>query len=203
MKTPRKLSAFTLIELLVVISIIAILASFAVPAVTGALVKGQMIQSVNNGRQLQQLTQINALDSTTTGDASIIGWPASNSWQNWVGGLANSVSQNDVARLFSAAGVIATWPNGGTAPDKSAFNVYQVTEASGGDTVFLTTANWIMPITGNGPALVKTSLPYGDKGFVVIRKGGDAQPFLGRQAGNASNFFGSGVDKVAGVPTPQ
>jgi len=202
MKTPRKFSAFTLIELLVVISIIAILASFAVPAVTGALAKGQMMQSVNNGRQIQQLTQINALDATTTGDATIIGWPGNISFTSWIGSLTNSISTNDVARLFSAAGVIASWT--GTSIDKSAFKVYQVSEASGGDTVFLTTANWTAPGSGgSGTALVKSDLPYGDKGFVVVRKGGDAQPYLSKQATRADTFFGSTTNALTGIPAAQ
>lgn len=51
MKT-RSQSAFTLIEMLVVISIIAVLAAFAVPALTSALTKGQMTGTMNNARQL-------------------------------------------------------------------------------------------------------------------------------------------------------
>ncbi len=48
----RKHSAFTLIELLVVITIIAILAAFAVPAFSGFLAKGRMTDQMSNGRQI-------------------------------------------------------------------------------------------------------------------------------------------------------
>jgi len=53
----RSQSAFTLIEMLVVISIIAVLAAFAVPALTSALTKGQMTGTLSNCRQLYLAAQ--------------------------------------------------------------------------------------------------------------------------------------------------
>lgn len=56
MKTPhnkrRAIRGFTLIELLVVISIIAILAAAAFPALQGALKRGRFANSVNNAKQI-------------------------------------------------------------------------------------------------------------------------------------------------------
>src|SRR3954462_2428987 len=73
MKT-RSQSAFTLIEMLVVISIIAVLAAFAVPALTSALTKGQMTGTMNNGRQLYLAAQQMALDGAANSDPNL-GWP--------------------------------------------------------------------------------------------------------------------------------
>src|SRR4030081_3697459 len=73
MKT-RSQSAFTLIEMLVVISIIAVLAAFAVPALTSALTKGQMTGTLNNGRQLYLAGQQMALDGAANSDPTRA-WP--------------------------------------------------------------------------------------------------------------------------------
>src|SRR6266568_5397514 len=62
----KNLSAFTLIELLVVIAIIAVLASFAVPAITSALTKGQLVGTVNNARQYYLAGYQMALDRKST-----------------------------------------------------------------------------------------------------------------------------------------
>src|ERR1700704_4124695 len=70
----RSQSAFTLIEMLVVISIIAVLAAFAVPALTSALTKGQMTGTLNNGRQLYLAAQQMALDGAANSDPNLI-WP--------------------------------------------------------------------------------------------------------------------------------
>ena len=52
MKIRQSPRGFTLIELLVVISIIAILASMAIPAAMGVIEKGKQAQDMNNARQV-------------------------------------------------------------------------------------------------------------------------------------------------------
>src|SRR5690348_12841524 len=70
----KKTSAFTLIELLVVISIIAVLAGLAVPALTNALTKGQMTGTMNNARQLYLAGFQMANDGSANSDPSLA-WP--------------------------------------------------------------------------------------------------------------------------------
>src|SRR6266516_7450790 len=70
----NKPSAFTLIELLVVIAIIAVLASFAVPAITSALTKGQLVGTVNNARQYYLAGYQMALDGNVNADVNYQ-WP--------------------------------------------------------------------------------------------------------------------------------
>jgi prepilin-type N-terminal cleavage/methylation domain-containing protein len=180
--------AFTLIELLVVISIIGILAALALPALFGALAKGQMTQTLSNMKQLHLATQQMALDGTTTGDDTL-SWPGDTTddptWSGWATNLVPSyLTTNDFNRLLNAPGITR---DAGTGPeDKTtkAINAYAVAENDPGDTIFLASANWT-----NYSALTADGKPYGDKGFVVFRKAGDGAILLKKQF-NKTNIIG-------------
>ena len=189
-------TAFTLIELLVVISIIGILAALALPAITGALVRGQMTQTLSNMKQLHLATQQMALDGLTTGDANLA-WPgdmATPSFASWASGLVGGayLTTNDFAKLNSAAGKVAP-PGAIPTAAQSALIAYQVKESSEGSTVFLSTANF--DYSGGGAALDATLKPYGNKGFVIFHKAGDGAVFLPQQATNTT-LIGTNTTKL-------
>lgn len=203
MKTPRPTQAFTLIELLVVIAIIALLASLAIPAVQNAMVKGQMTQTLNNEKQIFLAAYQMATDATTTNDQNL-GWPGNLADPNRTAGKITNASDyvtrlmgydylkpGDVTKVFAAPGFV---PWSGTVNSSSSpatlspawndatnnpFKIYMVTESDGSDVLFLATKNY----TYNTP-LSPTAQPYGDKGFVIIHKGGDAAMLKKPQANN-------------------
>lgn len=198
----RSLRAFTLIELLVVISIIAILASLALPALTGALARAQMTQSLSNMKQLHLIAQTMALDATTTGDTNL-GWPGDLPQKTWAGWVTNAVpgyiKTNDMAKLLSAPGITV----GGDATIESlqpgvvggrAIILYQVSETNDNNTVIFSTANFTNAAAGQ--ALNGSALPFGDKGFVVFRKGGDGSVLQSKQSTN-TNIAGIGGTNFA------
>lgn len=184
---------FTLIELLVVISIIGILAALALPALFGALVKGQMTQTLSNMKQLHLATQQMALDGLTTGDATLC-WPgdaAPVSWASWANALVpNYLTAGDFNRLLSAAGVLRAKDADVADNSTTAINAYAVSDNSSGDTVFLSSANWTLNVP-----LAKDGKPYGDKGFLVFRKAGDGAILVPKQYNN-TNVIGVVTNKL-------
>jgi len=180
MNLPNKRHGFTLIELLVVISIIGILASLAIPAVSGALTRGQMTQTLNNVRQLHLATQTMDLDNTAAGVGG--GFPGKNnesmtSFTLWVEELQEGkyLTLGDLRKLLSAERVAA---DASLSTDSVALNLYDTTDSAGlteeqseSALPFLSTKNW----DGTNPTvapLVDAS-PYGNKGVVVMRRGGE------------------------------
>jgi len=176
----KRLCAFTLIELLVVIAIIGILASLAVPAVAGALVRGQMTGTLNNMRQLHLASHQCELDYLTAGETNSV-WPGTNTGQNpafiaWYNTLTNGyLTPTDVRKMLSAPGVVAP---ASPAYADIAYYVYQVGNVVDSTTPFLTTRNWLAAAAPVVPLV--TAKPYGDKGFIIVRKGGDGTIFQAR-----------------------
>jgi len=183
LKQRERFSAFTLIELLVVIAIIATIAAFAVPALTSALTKGQMTGTMNNARQLYLAGYQMSLDGATNADANL-GWPGDyasgvTKLQDYVQKLVQNdyLKASDLAKLLSAPGATCTATSSGTGSattvtlsGTSGLKVYPVTAADASNVIFAVTSNYTYDtdFTGTPPN------PYGDKGFVVVRKGGDA-----------------------------
>jgi prepilin-type N-terminal cleavage/methylation domain-containing protein len=190
-KQRKRFSAFTLIELLVVIAIIAILAALAVPALTSALSKAQQTGTMNNMRQLYLAQFQMSNDGSATGDASSA-WPGDLAtppadlvaYLNVLCGkgylkggdaikLVNAPSASFTATVNTTAGVDSLGGPTGTAGLK----VWLVQDVNPATTIFCASRNYVYDT-----ALVGTDVPYGTKGFITIRKGGDASVFRVGQA---------------------
>jgi prepilin-type N-terminal cleavage/methylation domain-containing protein len=177
-------SAFTLIELLVVIAIIATIAAFAVPALTSALTKGQMTGTMNNARQLYLAGYQMSLDGSTNADSNLA-WPGDyasgvTTLQAYVEKLVQNdyLKASDLPKILSAPGATCTatassaTPPAVTLSGTSGLKVYPITSSDASNVIFAVTSNYTYDTAFSSPP--SPANPYGDKGFVVVRKGGDA-----------------------------
>lgn len=180
LKTLRsKFAAFTLIELLVVISIIAVLASLALPAITGALVKGQITQTMSNYRQLYITSQSASLDSSAAGSSNT-GFPGeAGSIAAWSNALCPQyIAAQSFANLLSVKG--------------SAANTlaWDGTPSSNSAGVMLTTAN----LTGSSnSATVGNVAPYNLKGAAAVNASGQAISVVGTNVTGLTNAMAFGT----------
>ena len=217
LKQRERVSAFTLIELLVVIAIIAILAALAVPALTSALAKAQMTGTMNNERQLYLAQFQMSNDGSATGDASLAYpgdlVPAPADLQAYMNVLVGKgyLKGGDVTKLLSAPSASLTLTVAPGPPESVAFTggasaikVHPIKDSDTANTIFCTSKNYVYDT-----AIVAGSVPYGQKGFIVMRKGGDGAVFKSGQAitggwADATTFqsnVGQKVGDAPGVPT--
>jgi type II secretory pathway pseudopilin PulG len=198
--------------MLVVIAIIAVLAAFAVPALTNALARGQMTGTMNNARQLYLATFQMATDGATNSDPNL-SWPgddttlaAGASLKDFCQKLLQNdyLKAGDIQKILNAPGANCTatadtaTPPSLTLSGTSALKVYKVRESDSSNTIFAVSSNYIYSAV---PAA--NAAPYGDKGFVVVRKGGDASTFRKNQStvanyGNDANKFQGTIGKLTG-----
>jgi len=204
--------AFTLIELLVVISIIAVLALLAGPALTQALSKGQMTGTMNNARQLYLAGFQMATDGAANSNPAY-SWPGDDPSLTSLEGYCSKLVQNDylkpgdLQKILNAPGAncnvtaVAGPPALVTLAGRSALKVYKVKEVDSSSTIFSVTSNYAY----NAP-LDTTKVPYGDKGIIVIRKGGDAGVYRKNEAtqsgwNNDFNKFAAAIGRLPGDST--
>ena len=209
-KIKKYFSAFTLIELLVVIAIIAILAALAVPALTSALSKAQQTGTMNNARQLYLAQFQMANDGSATGDTTSA-WPGDlpavpttiTAYLNVLCGkgylkgadgikLMNAPSANYTATVATANGIDTLTYTTGT----PALKVWAVQDVDPATTIFATTHNYVYDT-----ALNSSDVPYGTKGFVTIKKGGDAAIYRVGQSTAAGWTSGTVFQNSVGYKT--
>ena len=174
--SPRRTSGFAWTEMLVALFILIVLLVLVVPQFvcflpTHTLVRGQMIQTLSNMKQLHLATQQMALDGITTGNTNL-GWPGDTggTFTNWARHLVPEyLGTNDFRKLLSAPGRIVQ-TEGLPAMNEGALLVYAVSTNSPGNTLFLSTANFTNTATGG--ILDTNALPYRNKGLVIFHRDG-------------------------------
>ena len=200
-------AAFTLIELLVVISIIAILAALAVPALTNALTKGQLTGTMNNARQLYLAGFQMATDGAANSDPNY-SWPGDGTPPASLEAYCTKLVQNDylkagdLQKILNAPGAACTVSTAGSGSaatvdlqGPSALKVYLVQDVDASNTIFAATSNFVY-----NTELDPKAAPYGDKGFVVMRKGGDAGTFKKNQAKPAAGKEAAYQASIGRIP---
>jgi prepilin-type N-terminal cleavage/methylation domain-containing protein len=204
-------AGFTWIELLVVISIIVVLLLLAMPALTDALNKREMDRMMINMRALYLASLHMATDGAAKSDANAA-WPGDYD-ANTLADYCTKLVQNgylkaaDLQKFLSAPGAICTVTTAGGGPGtvslagKSALKIYKVKRADTSNTIFAASSNYIYDTD-----LSPTTVPFGDRGFVVIRKSGDAGVYKKNQAtpagyeNNAARFQSDlGIGKLPGA----
>jgi type II secretory pathway pseudopilin PulG len=181
-----RVAAFSKIEFIVVVAIIAVLVLLAWPTVNSAIAKRDLTRTMNNGRELYLAAFRMATDGAAKSDQNLA-WPGdspASSLADYCGKLVERdyLKAGHLQRILSAPGAACTVATTGAAPSltlsgRSALKIYKVKRADPSNTIFAASSNYVYDT-----ALSSNAVPFGDHGFVIVRKGGDAGVYKGTQA---------------------
>jgi type II secretory pathway pseudopilin PulG len=171
---------------MVVIVIIAVILFLAWPAFTNALTKRDLTRTMNNARELYLAAFRMATDGAAKSDANLA-WPGDYPANNLAEYCSKLVEKDyvkpvDLQRMLSAPGAACTITASGspattTLTGKSALKIYRVKGADPSNTIFAASCNYVYDTELNSNVV-----PFGDAGFVVVRKSGDAGVYKKNQA---------------------
>jgi hypothetical protein len=177
----------SLLQVVVALGVIVILAVLALPQVPFDGIRGDILQTMNNMRQIHMATLSMANDGIESKNPKF-GWPGDLavaekdpvlSLPAFVERLVeyDYIKRSDLGKNFAAPGV-PVYPGKGPFESRySAFKIYRVRENDAKNCLFAATRNFTM-----GKDLGPNAVPFGDKRFVIIRRGGDAVPFNNKQS---------------------
>lgn len=206
---PRKsFAAFGIKELIAAIVIVGVIAFLARPTITNALHKREMTRTMNHARELYLASFHMATDGAAKSDPNLA-WPGelpATTLAEYCGRLVlnNYLKAEDLQRILSAPGATCTVlisagpPASLTLTGKSALKIYKVKGGDPSTAIFAASSNYLY-----NTRLDPASVPFGDKGFVVIRKRGDAGVYGRNQAtvsdwGNDVAEFKSKIGRLVG-----
>jgi len=184
----------------VTILVAAVVLVLAWPALKDALNKRQMTRTMNNTRELY----LAAFHMATDGAASKhvnYKWPGD--YTVGVATLADystKLVQNgylkpdDLERILSASGARCSVKTSESTPGavslsgRSALKIYKIKTGDPSTAIFAASTNYLYDTD-----LAADAVPFGDKGFIIMRKGGDAGVYKKNQAttagwGSAAEF---------------
>jgi hypothetical protein len=181
-----RFAAFTRRELAVGLVIIAVSLLLGWPALNNALRKRDLTQTMNNGHELYLAAFRMATDGAAK-SAPNLAW-AGDYPVTTLAEYCNKLVQNnylqpaDLQRILSVPGADCTATMSGPPATlllagKSAFKLYKVKANDPSTTIFAASANYVYDTPLNPNAV-----PFGDFGFIVIQKSGDAGLYKKKQA---------------------
>jgi type II secretory pathway pseudopilin PulG len=173
-----RVAAFSKIELVVILAVVAVIAVLAWPTLKNALVKRDLTQTMNNGRELYLIAFRMATDGAAKFDSHRAwagDYPTTSLTEYGTKLVQNGyVKPEDLQRLLCAPGAQCAATESGPPATlifsgKTALKLYKVKASDPSTTIFAASSNYVYD-TPLDPGTV----PFGDAGFVVIRKSGDA-----------------------------
>jgi len=177
-RSRASVAAFTTVELLVALLIIAVILVLAWPAFNNALVKRDLTRTMNNGRELYLAAFRMATDGAVKADSNRA-WPGDYP-ATTLAEYCNKLVQGDylkpvdLQRILSAPGAQCSASMSGPPATlllsgKCALKLYKVKTSDLSNTIFAVSSNYVYDT-----ALNPNAIPFGDAGFMVVRKNGDA-----------------------------
>jgi hypothetical protein len=198
-----------MVKVAAAIAVLGLIAFLAMPTIRNGLHKRQMTRTEKHARELYLASFKMANDGAARSDPNLA-WPGelpATTLAEYCGRLVqhNYLSAEDLERILSAPGAKCTVqftpgpPPVLTLTGKSALKVYKVKASDASTAIFAASSNYVY----NTP-LKPDHFPFGDKGFVVIRKRGDAGVYGRSQAtvsdwGNDAAEFQSKIGRLAGA----
>jgi len=203
-------AAFTTTQLIAGIVVVTIATVLAWPTIKNAVIKREVTRTMNHAREFYLAGLHMATDGAAKSDSNLA-WPGdypAASLAEYCGKLVqnNYLKPTDLQRILSAPDSTCTVTTTPGSPatvilsGKSALKVYKAKNTDDSSALFAASANYVY----NTP-LSAGAVPFGDHGFVVIRKSGDADMYWKNQAtlegwGNNISEFRAKIGTLAGAP---